>query len=430
MGRDMGQQCEVAIIGAGPYGLSLAAHLRARGIEHRIFGKPLDTWSSHMPKNMTLKSEGFASNLSAPQPDSTIEAWYAGKGKPYADQGLPIPLDDFLAYANAFRARYAPHVEETLVTSLARVPAGFDLDLDTGEHVFARRVVIAVGVSCFAYTPDMLANLPADLVSHSYDHRDVSQFRGKDIAIVGAGSSAIDLAHLLQASGANPRIIARAESLAYNSAPDPKRETLLFRLQNPPSTIGRGWRSYFCAEAPLLFYHLPRSLKDRAIASHMHPAAGWFMREEVEGRVPTSLGRRLTRARTMDGRAALTLQHVSGEEETHVFDHVIAATGYRVDMDRVSFIAPELRERIALAPGGSPFVFDNFEMSVDGLYTIGLTAMEMFGPLLRFMVGAEFVAPRLAAHLDRKVKQGTPKPASRPVRKSARAPHRLAQLPK
>jgi hypothetical protein len=52
-------------------------------------------------------------------------------------------------------------------------------------------------------------------------------------------------------------------------------------------------------------------------------------------------------------------------------------------------------------------VFDNFETSVDGLYTIGLAAMDMFGPLLRFMVGAEFAAPRLAAHLERKVMRTT-----------------------
>src|SRR5271166_4652138 len=111
--RIMGHDCEIAIIGAGPYGLSLAAHLRARGIDHRIFGKPLDTWTSHMPKNMTLKSEGFASNLSAPAADSTIRAWSNQKSMAYADQGRPIPLDDFLTYADTFRNRFVPDVEDT-----------------------------------------------------------------------------------------------------------------------------------------------------------------------------------------------------------------------------------------------------------------------------------------------------------------------------
>lgn len=56
----------VAIIGAGPYGLSIAAHLRAYGIPFRIFGAPLDSWRRHMPVGMMLKSDGFASSLSAP----------------------------------------------------------------------------------------------------------------------------------------------------------------------------------------------------------------------------------------------------------------------------------------------------------------------------------------------------------------------------
>ena len=408
----MGHDCEVAIIGAGPYGLSLAAHLSARGVDHRIFGKPLDTWSAHMPKNMTLKSEGFASNLSAPKAGSTIAAWHKHHGKAYADRGMPIPLNDFLAYAEAFQSLYVPNVEESLVTSLVQAPGGFLLVLDTGERVVARRVVLAVGVSCFAFTPDTFAGLPEGLVSHSYDHRDVGQFRNKEVAIIGAGSSAIDLAHLLQESGASPRIVARTDALSFNTPPDPDRETLLFRLQNPPSTIGRGWRSYFCAEAPLLFYRMPKHLKERAIASHLHPAAGWFMREEVEGRIPMSLGRAVGKAEVKAGRVALTLQARNGAEELLACDHVIAATGYRVDMGRIPFLAPKLRSNIALTAGGSPFVFDNFETSVDGLYTIGLTAMDMFGPLLRFMVGAEFVAPRLAAHLERVVARNTARHAA------------------
>jgi cation diffusion facilitator CzcD-associated flavoprotein CzcO len=55
---------ETAIIGAGPYGLSIAAHFRSRGISFRVFGRPMDSWLRHMPKGMHLKSDGFASNLS------------------------------------------------------------------------------------------------------------------------------------------------------------------------------------------------------------------------------------------------------------------------------------------------------------------------------------------------------------------------------
>jgi cation diffusion facilitator CzcD-associated flavoprotein CzcO len=398
----MKQSCEVAIIGAGPYGLSLAAQLAGRGVNYRIFGKPLDTWAAHMPKNMTLKSEGFASNLSAPTSDFTMKAWCGRKGLPYSDQGLPISLNNFLAYATAFRERFVPGLENFQVTALERAVDGFTLTLDSGERVKARNVVLAVGVTWFAYTPPVLAALPAGMVSHSYDHRDVSRFKGREVAIIGAGSSAIDLAHLLQDSGAAPHIVGRAEVIQYNSAPDPNQERLLYRLQNPPSTIGRGWGSYFCAQAPHLFYRLPKPLKERAIKSHMHPAAGWFMREQVEGRIPMTLGRKVAMANARDKRVQLTLTGRHGEEEALRVDHVISATGYRADLRRLPFLSAGLRGRIELA-GQSPFVSDNFETTVPGLYAVGLSAMETFGPLLRFMVGAEFAAPRLAAHFERKI---------------------------
>ncbi len=400
----MRQSCDVAIIGAGPYGLSTAAQLAGRGVNYRIFGKPLDTWASHMPKNMTLKSEGFASNLSAPTSDFTMKAWFGRKGLPYADQGLPIGLNNFLAYATAFRERFVPNLEDFQVTALERASDGFVLTLDSGERVTAGNVVLAVGVAWFAYTPPVLAALPSGTISHSYDHRDVSRFKDREVAIVGAGSSAIDLAHLLQDSGASPHIVGRTEQIQYNSVPDPEQDRFLYRLQNPPSTIGRGWRSYFCAQAPHLFYRLPKVMKERAIESHMHPAAGWFMRDQVEGRIPMTLGRKVTMANAKDRRVQLTLAGRRGEEETLSVDHVIAATGYRVDLRRVPFLSADLRSGIELT-GQSPFVSDNFETTVPGLYAVGLSAMEMFGPLLRFMVGAEFAAPRVAAHLARKIGQ-------------------------
>jgi cation diffusion facilitator CzcD-associated flavoprotein CzcO len=397
----MKQSCDVAIIGAGPYGLSVAAHLGMRGVNTRIFGKPLGTWASHMPKNMTLKSEGFASNLSAPTSDFTMKAWSGRRGIAYADQGLPISLDNFLAYGDAFRHRFVPGLEDVQVTRLERKGEGFCLTLDSGETFEARNVVLAVGVTWFAYTPDVLTALPKDMLSHSYDHRDTDRFKGQDVAVIGTGSSAVDLAHQLRESGASPHIVGRADHIRFNCVPDPDREKLLYRLQNPPSTIGRGWRSYFCAEAPLLFYRMPKQMKERAIRSHMHPAAGWFMREQVEGRIPMTLGHTPVHAQAKDSRAILTLADRAGAQATRSFDHVISATGYRVNLERIPFLATDLRSQIALA-GNSPFVSDNLETTVPGLYAIGLSAMEMFGPLMRFMVGAEFAAPRVAAHIARR----------------------------
>lgn len=394
----MSPRCDVVIIGAGPYGLSVAAHLRAAGVDTRVFGKPLGTWRHHMPKNMTLKSDGFASNLSAPAQDSTLKAWCERHGKPYANQGLPVELDDFLAYGSDFIARFFPSIEDRMVEHVESCADGYLLTLDNGERISAGRVVVAAGISCFPYTPPALAGLPHECLSHSYDHREGEDFSGKEVAIIGAGASAIDLAALLHDRGAKVRIVVRKPFIEYNTVPDPDAETLLYRLRRPASGIGRGWSSYFCANAPVLFYRLPEPLRRRGIDSHMHPAAGWFMREKIEGRIETLLGREIAGAEATGSRVKLTLADRSRSREQISCDHVIAATGYRPDTRRIHFLAPELRSRIG-SVRHTPVVSDNFETPAAGLHVIGPAVIDSFGPLMRFMVGAEFIAPRLGNHL-------------------------------
>ncbi|MBI3675013.1 MAG: NAD(P)-binding domain-containing protein [Proteobacteria bacterium] len=392
--------CDVAIVGAGPYGLSLAAHLRARGMDFRVFGKAMDSWGAHMPAGMMLKSDGFVSNLSSPAPRFTLKAYCERNALPYADQGLPIALEAFLSYAQWFRAGQVPDLEQRQVTSIARRGKTFTVSLDDSETFAARSVVIACGISWYSFTPPVFSTLPHDVLSHSYEHRDVTRFKGREVAVVGAGSSAIDLAAALREAGAFPRIVARGKVLEFNRIPDPADESFIRWVQAPASGIGRGWKSYFCAHAPLLFHRLPRPLKDRAIASHLHPAGGFFMREKIEGVVPASLGCTVASAATKDGRAVLTLKTDKGWEETHSFDHVITATGYRPDFRKLPFLDRDLAE-YAAPGGGSPEVSDVFETKMPGLYAVGLSAMQSFGPLMRFMVGAEFAAPHLAAHLQK-----------------------------
>src|SRR5882757_8700794 len=113
---------DIAIIGAGPYGLSLAAHMRGRRQSVRIFGSPMHSWSHHMPQGMHLKSEGFASNLYDPEGKSTLEAYCAEQAIPYADIGLPVAIDTFIAYGREFQRRYAPELENLQITSLKNSP--------------------------------------------------------------------------------------------------------------------------------------------------------------------------------------------------------------------------------------------------------------------------------------------------------------------
>ena len=396
------QPVDVAIIGAGPYGLSLAAHLRQSGLSYRIFGKPLDTWRHHMPRGMHLKSEGFASNLSAPDSTSSLMAYCAARGLDYADRRVPVPLETFNAYADWFRLRHVPMLEQQNVAALDRDGDRYTLTLEDGETLTARHVVLAVGITWFADMPASLAHLPGHLASHSYAHHDVSAFKGRDVTVLGAGASAIDLAAALAEEGANVQILARAPKISFHSTPGPDEDTFLRKLHRPPTGIGPGWRSFFCVNTPLLFHRLPESLRLRATKNHLGPAPGWFMRERIEGIVPTMLGHDIVYAKAQSDQVELGVVDRSGTQRVIAADHVIAATGYRPDLAKLPFLAPVLRATIAQVQN-TPVLSDNFETSAKGLYVTGPAAANAFGPLMRFMYGAEFAAPRLAQHLARRL---------------------------
>jgi cation diffusion facilitator CzcD-associated flavoprotein CzcO len=210
---------ENAIIGAGPYGLSIAAHFRSHGVPFRIFGRPMDSWVAHMPKGMMLKSDGFASNIYDPDANFTLRQFCAERGVEYADMGTPVRLETFGNYGLAFRDRMVPELEDKLVVNIQRKAGGFVLQLEDGEKVESKRVVLAVGITHFEYIAENLANLPPEFVSHSYRHHDLERFKGRSVVVVGAGSSAIDLAGLLRDAGADVQLVARATSLRFHTGP-------------------------------------------------------------------------------------------------------------------------------------------------------------------------------------------------------------------
>lgn len=396
MGIRVTKFCQTAIIGAGPYGLSLAAHLADAGADFRIFGKPLTTWRDHMPKGMLLKSDGFASNLSSPDPQSTLKAWSAERGLAYDDCFLPVALSNFVAYAGWFQKRYVPTLEEQQVVSLVKSGRGFSLTLDNGETLEAGRVVLAVGINWFRNIPDVLAGLPDDLVSHSYDHHDLSRFKGKKLLILGAGSSAVDTGVVAQDSGADVSLLARASFIRYHAQPDPDDLSWLKSITNPSSGIGPGWRSFMCSNAPRLFRRLPEAMRLRATKRHLGPAPGWFMQGKLKAQ--TYLGHTIEKAVVHRNGVLLKALAADGARSEIFADHVIAATGYVPDLRRIPFLDAALREQIAHVVH-TPKLSDHFETSVPGLYAMGSLAANTFGPLMRFMVGAEYAAPRVAARL-------------------------------
>lgn len=392
----MSDRTDVAIVGAGPYGLSIAAHLASRGVSFRIFGKPMESWLTQMPRDMLLKSEGFASSLFDPAGRHTLQHYCQERGLPYADLGLPVSLGTFSAYGLAFQKRAVPTLEKTMVTALRKTAQGFSLQLDNGKSLAARRVVMAVGISHFAHLPESLAGLPRERVTHSSAHTDFARFKGQDVVVLGAGSSAIDVAVLLREAGARVRIAARRSEIEIHSKmrlPRPWSD----KLRQPMSGIGPSWRSWCFTHLPGVFHHLPEARRLKWTKTHLGPAGGWFMADRFS-RVPRLAGHTLTGAGLQGDKVRLEFTTRDGAHPVIEADHVIAATGYRPDVNRLTFLEPSLAQALATV-NDTPILSANFQSSVPGLYFVGPVAANSFGPLMRFAVGAGFVARRLSRHL-------------------------------
>jgi len=389
----------IAIIGAGPYGLSIAAHLGNASVPYRIFGFPMHSWLTEMPKDMLLKSEGFASNLGDPSGRFTLKRFCEDAGLSYADEGFPVPRETLAAYGLAFQRRFVPQVEQHHVTSLEPATAGFLLTLSNGEKVSVPAVVIAVGITHFRSMPALLSQLPGDYVSHSAEHYELSEFGGRQVVIIGGGASGIDLAGLLREAGAVVQLVIRGTSLnihAHREIPRPVADA----IRAPMSTIGPGWRNLFLAETPGIFRYLPQDLRLRVVKKGIPPAAGWFMRERVEGKVPVLLGHSLQGAEINNGRVRLHLVDRERGQSVVSADHVIAATGYRPDVLRLPFISSRLIEKLRMMEN-TPVLSANFETSIRGLYVVGLLSAYSFGPVAKFIAGSTYTARRLAKHLAR-----------------------------
>lgn len=382
---------DVAIVGAGPYGLSLAAHLRKAGVSMRQFGHVMNLWRTKMPAGMFLKSQGFASNLSDPDGTHTLAAFCAATGRPYADYGLPVPLDTFIAYGQWFTEQLVPDVEQTMVTRITAEPGCFELTLDTGERARARRVVVAAGVEHFAWLPGELIGLPADICTHASAHVDLSVLRGKKVVVLGAGQSALETAALLHEQGTEVQIVMRKDEPAWNGVPLALDRPLPQRLKEPEAGLGSGWSTWFYSRHPRVYRHLPAATRIFRARTALGPAGASWLRPRVEGQVPIRSGRELRWAKgTQDG-ITLGLACADGSREELSADHVIAATGYRPNVSRLTFLDEGLRAGIRTV-ASTPAVGRDYQSSVPGLYFMGPGVAPTFGPVMRFVYGADHAA--------------------------------------
>jgi thioredoxin reductase len=356
-----------------------------------------------MPSGMHLKSDGFASNLSAPAPGSTLADYCRAHDLPYHPTDLPVPLETFVDYGLDFQRRFVPDVEQRCVASVEPTKQGYRLTLDDGEELDARQVVVAAGITHFALLPDALTGLPPEQVTHSSAHSDLCRFAGQDVTVVGAGSSAVDLAVGLAEAGARPRVVCRAASVTFSSMSNGGRPRRLGRFLHPPSGLGPGFRSRLCCDAPQLFRFLPQDARSTIVRRHLGPSSPGYLKPRFESDVELLAARSIRRAEVSNRRVHLELVNGDGRATSLETDHVIGASGYRADLGRLRFLDPALRARVKTT-NNAPVLDHDFESSAPGLFFVGIAAAMSFGPLMRFMYGDEFCAPRV---VNRLVKSAT-----------------------
>jgi cation diffusion facilitator CzcD-associated flavoprotein CzcO len=355
--------CDVAVIGAGPYGLAVAAHLRAAKIATRVFGQPVASWRRQMPQGMKLLSPWSASHIPDPQKRFTLDLFARQHGfGPVAER---LPLDRYVAYGEWFQRQAVPDADPRNVIRVEDTGRGFCLVLEDGEPIRAQRVVVATGLAQQEFRPRAFAGLPPELVSHTYEHARLDRWRGARVAVVGRGQGACESAALLREAGTDVELICRGA----------------IRWLDGTETSPLNWLK----EAPTVLHGAPDAIRRWINARSLRPAAAAWLQPRLAD-VRVRAGGAVQNAAIKGNHVCVTL-----DGEPQVYDHVLLATGYKPDIAKLRMLPRELLQRVAQIDG-SPVLGAGFVSTVPGLYFVGASAARSFGPSMRVIAGAGYAA--------------------------------------
>ena len=390
------QTREVIVVGAGPYGLSVAAHLQNAGSDPYVIGQPMAFWKHHMPAGMILRSRQEASNISAPDKHLSLRAYQGRIGRKLQD---PLPIADFIAYGEWFQRQVAPQLDSRLVQHICRKSETFELTMEDGETLRARSVVLSLGIGLFSQRPQPFATVPPKLAPHSSELNDLSSLRGRRVAVIGKGQSALECAALLHENGALVEIITRAPGLVFRPfawrkhlfrtlTPGPLRPFSHWVL--PPTDLGDIRTARKMAD-PDKFRRQTPDMQKKLIGDCTRPIGAYWLEPRLAG-VPVRTSAVLTGADVAGDRVGLRFQ----DGGTATFDRVVLATGYRVDITKLHILDPCLRQAILRTADGYPILSAGLETSVGGLFMAGVIGERALGPTLRFVTGTSNAGPRVA----------------------------------
>jgi FAD-dependent urate hydroxylase len=390
----MTDRLDVAVVGAGPFGLSVAAHLAHRPV--RVFGDPMQTWRTRMPPAMRLRSDWEETSLSAPGDRGSIDVWSRTVGEPRTE---PIPLPLFLRYADWFRETFVPENDPADVVHLDRAGGRFRIATADGGEADAARIVIAVGVTPFPHAPPPFDAAMGDRISFAIDRQDYEAHRGGRVIVVGGGQGGLEAAALARRAGADVEVVIRSR-LRWFTDREPYRprtalQRRIYRLAYPvvgygPPPLNR------LAQHPDLFAALPPPARRRVAARILRAGGSPWVRGEIEGNVAVTEGVAVGAVERRGGRIHLELSDGTAREA----DRVVVSAGFRFGLERMGFLSPAVAGGVDVRDG-RPVLDRYFRSSDPALLFVGFAAEHRFGPIARFVSGSRFTAYRVAAGFER-----------------------------
>jgi cation diffusion facilitator CzcD-associated flavoprotein CzcO len=374
-------ETDLLIIGAGPFGLAVAARAAHDGIQHLIVGRSMEFWRQNMPKGMFLRS---ASDWHLdPLNVHTIEAFLSGQGKKPSDVE-PLSLDFYLSYAAWFQAQKRIQPLPVYIEQLESSDGRFIATTVDGDAINARRVVLAPGFKHFAHAPeDLVARLPRDSFQHTSQFVDFSEAKDKRFLIIGGRQSAYEWAALLLEAGA-------AAVHVSHRHPQPTFEEASWSWVNRIVD--------YMADDPSWFRRLSQVEKDKV--SHRMWAEGrlklepWLAPRLQDQRVKVWPQTQLVSCAQQNGELQVSLSN----GETLSVDQIVLATGYKVDIARLPILSRSLLAKPETR-NGFPVLDDHFETSIPGFFITSMPAMQDFGPFFGFTISVRTSAKLICDRL-------------------------------
>ncbi|WP_336775215.1 NAD(P)-binding domain-containing protein [Paenibacillus sp. MMO-58] len=355
---------DVIIIGAGPYGISVAAHAVANKISYKLFGYPMDFWKNQMPQNMYIRTPHDLVSFSDPEGEYTIQQFAK---ETQTNLESPLPRTVFVRYAFWFAEKVGIEFTPEFVNILSFNGQYYTIVTESGDSLEAKNIVIATGVKDFQYIPSPYKELPESYVSHTLGYTDFNKFRGMDVIVVGSGQSAWEAAALLHQAQANVKLIYRKKRHIYGGSRI--AELILRRIGD-------------------IFYWFPGPLKKLLWkAGSITVPIARFLKPLVEETVPKFANITINQVRVVNNK--VLLKFTNGDET--FADHIIVASGFKIDLDKLPFVEDHLKSQILREEecAAFPKLNQNFESNLRGLFFAGPLSAHSHGPTFRFILGLD-----------------------------------------